>query len=100
MPQFMAKIELKEEELGVFDVHFVHARSYALTNTENIPLLFLHGWPRNFTEVTKVLEPLKAAGYDVVAPSLLGFGFSSYTTKAGQAKANTSSSPATLDNGS
>ena len=80
LPQFKAKLELKE--WGVFDIHFVHARCNEGTE-QGIPLLFLHGWPGNFTEVARVLEPLLAAGYHVVAPSLPGFGFSSYTEKAG-----------------
>lgn len=83
MPQFKARIELEEEELGMFDVHFIHVRSTVRSGVDNIPLLFLHGWPGNFTEVSKVLGPLENAGYHVVAPSLPGFGFSSYTTKAG-----------------
>lgn len=76
--QFKVNIEL--EEWGLFDVHFIHERSDAENGT---PLIYLHGWPGNFTEVTKMLEPLRAAGYHVVAPSLPGFGFSSYPTKNG-----------------
>lgn len=78
MPQFKTRIE--EGEFGTFDVHFVHARS----DVEGaIPLIFIHGWPGSFIEVQKVLQPLRAAGFHVVAPSLLGYGFSSYTDKAG-----------------
>lgn len=78
LPQFTLSIEL--EEWGSFDMHFVHERS----EIENsIPLLFLHGWPGNFTEVKNILQPLRTAGYDVVAPSLPGFGFSSYATQNG-----------------
>ncbi|KAL1606681.1 hypothetical protein SLS60_004088 [Paraconiothyrium brasiliense] len=76
--QFKTKIEL--EEWGIFDIHFIHELSEA---EDGIPLIYLHGWPGNFTEVTKILEPLRSAGYHVVAPSLPGFGFSSYTTKQG-----------------
>lgn len=81
MPQFKAKIE--HEEFGVFDMHFVHARACPDEGANAIPLLFLHGWPGNFTEVAKILGPLGSAGYHVVAPSLPGYGFSSYTHKAG-----------------
>jgi pimeloyl-ACP methyl ester carboxylesterase len=78
MPQFKTRIE--QGEFGEFNVHFVHARS----NAEGaIPLIFIHGWPGSFIEVQKVLQPLRAAGFHVVAPSLLGYGFSSYTNKAG-----------------
>lgn len=70
LPQFKAKID--SIEFGVFDIHFVHARCPEETGKNAIPLLFLHGWPGNFTEVTKILEPLQSAGYHVVAPSLPG----------------------------
>jgi pimeloyl-ACP methyl ester carboxylesterase len=48
-----------------------------------IPILFLHGWPGNWTESYKIIPKLNEAGFDVVAPSLPGFGFSSYTNKPG-----------------
>ncbi|KAJ4356291.1 uncharacterized protein N0V89_004322 [Didymosphaeria variabile] len=76
--QFKVTIEL--EEWGLFDIHFIHERS---EGEDGIPLIYLHGWPGNFTEVTKILEPLRSAGHHVVAPSLPGFGFSSHTTKQG-----------------
>jgi pimeloyl-ACP methyl ester carboxylesterase len=45
--------------------------------------LFVHGWPGSFLEITKGLALLNDAGFDVVAPSLPGYGFSSYTEKKG-----------------
>lgn len=48
-----------------------------------IPILFVHGWPGSFIEIEKALPELNAAGFHVVAPSLPGYGFSSYTDKAG-----------------
>ncbi|KAK7183743.1 hypothetical protein DPSP01_004375 [Paraphaeosphaeria sporulosa] len=78
LPQFNVKIELGD--WGIFDIHFVHAPCEKKTG---IPLIYLHGWPGNFTEVQNILEPLRSAGYHVVAPSLPGFGFSSYATKQG-----------------
>ena len=48
-----------------------------------IPLLFLHGWPGSFLEIMKGLPLLNGAGFDVVAPSLPGFGFSSYPSEKG-----------------
>lgn len=83
LPQFKVSIEL--EHWGLFSIHFVHARcgGEGEGEGEGKPLLFLHGWPGNFTEVTRILAPLLSAGYNVVAPSLPGFGFSSYPTKNG-----------------
>lgn len=76
LPQFKTAISL--DDFGAFDVHFMHSPS---DKPGAIPLLFLHGWPGSFIEVQKVLPLWKEAGFHVVAPSLLGFGFSSYTTK-------------------
>ncbi|KAF8265859.1 epoxide hydrolase [Lactarius quietus] len=59
-------------------VHYVHQRS---TVEGAIPLLFVHGWPGSFLEVTKVLPLLTTGSADhpafhVVAPSLPGYGWS------------------------
>ncbi|EGE02283.1 epoxide hydrolase [Trichophyton equinum CBS 127.97] len=75
-------------ELAGFDklnIHFVHHRSEV---AGAIPLLFLHGWPGSFLEVSKLL-PLLTAGseshpaFHVVAPSLPNFGFSEGVKKRG-----------------
>jgi pimeloyl-ACP methyl ester carboxylesterase len=85
MPQFMTEILL--DDFGIFDIHFVHQTA----SVENaIPLLFVHGWPGSFLEVTKIL-PLLVQGdgskdgvrFHVVAPSLVNFGFSGPSLKAG-----------------
>lgn len=51
-----------------------------------IPLLLTHGWPGSFLEFTK-LAPLLTQGsgqtFDLVIPSMLGFGFSQRVTHAG-----------------
>lgn len=52
-----------------------------------VPLLFLHGWPGSFLEVTKMLGPLtggeegKGVSFHVIAPSLVDFGFSDGSRK-------------------
>jgi pimeloyl-ACP methyl ester carboxylesterase len=81
LPQFTTSINV-DDGFGTLDIHFVHKRS-ANPGREGIPLLFVHGWPGSFLEIEKGLAPLNDAGFDVVAPSLPGFGFSSYTTKRG-----------------
>ncbi|KAL8391001.1 hypothetical protein RB595_009857 [Gaeumannomyces hyphopodioides] len=83
LPQFLAN----QIEITGFDpltVHFVHARAAPSARDGGaIPLLFLHGWPGSFMEVQAMLPTLLEAGFDVVAPSLLGYGFSSYPRQAG-----------------
>ena len=64
------------------DIHFIHQRS---KNATAMPLLLLNGWPSSTVEYTKVIGPLTdpvAYGgraedsFDVVIPSMPGFGFS------------------------
>lgn len=74
LPQFVEAVQ------GV-DVHFVHVRS---GRPGAVPLLLVHGWPGSFFEFYKVIPLLMEKGdYDIVAPSLPGFGFSSAPTKKG-----------------
>jgi hypothetical protein len=64
-------------------IHFVHKRSSA---ADAIPLLYIHGFPGSFLEVSKILDPLtstipthlanESPSFHVVAPSVPGFGFS------------------------
>ena len=83
VPQFITKIPI--DNFDTYDVHFVHHKS----NVKNaIPLVFSHGWPGSFIEVTKMLPELVKGGKDfpafhVVAPSLLDYGFSAASRKKG-----------------
>ncbi|UKZ76832.1 hypothetical protein TrVFT333_004547 [Trichoderma virens FT-333] len=60
-------------------LHFVHHRS---SRNDAIPLLFIHGWPGSFLEVTNIIDDLtnppntSVPAFHVVAPSIPGFGFS------------------------
>jgi pimeloyl-ACP methyl ester carboxylesterase len=75
-PQFTARID------GL-DIHYIHVRG---SGRRPLPLLLTHGWPGSFFEYFKLIEPLcfpqrhggdAQDGFDVVIPSLPGFGFSS-----------------------
>jgi epoxide hydrolase len=54
--------------------HFAHVKS---GNHGALPIILCHGWPGSFIEFQRLIAPLTAAGFDVVVPSLPGFGFSS-----------------------
>jgi pimeloyl-ACP methyl ester carboxylesterase len=88
-PQFTTDIDV--DGFGTYNVHFIHQRS----NVPNaIPLIFLHGWPGSFIEVTKILPKLVQGGqnfpaFHVVAPSLIDYGFSQGNNKV-------SSSPSSI----
>ncbi len=81
-PQFITEID------GL-DIHFIHARS---KHENALPLIVTHGWPGSVFEQIKLIgpltEPTKYGGraedaFDVVIPSLPGFGFSERPTEAG-----------------
>ncbi|KZT34596.1 alpha/beta-hydrolase [Sistotremastrum suecicum HHB10207 ss-3] len=86
LPQFVTEVDSGGEDHGRLKVHFVHRRS---SRMDAIPLLFIHGWPGNFLEVSKIIaqlvEPTNAQdpAFHVVAPSLPGYCFSEASTKPG-----------------
>ena len=61
------------------DIHFIHMR--ATGDQARLPLILTHGWPGSFFEFTETIIPLTEAGFDVVIPSLPGYGFSSKPPK-------------------
>jgi pimeloyl-ACP methyl ester carboxylesterase len=81
-PQFITNID------GL-DIHFIHVRS---KHPNALPLLITHGWPGSILEQMKIIDPLTnptAYGgraedaFDVVIPSLPGYGFSGKPTEPG-----------------
>ncbi len=82
LPQFKTEID------GV-DIHFMHVRS---PHEDALPLIMTHGWPGSVIELLETVGPLTdptAHGgsaedaFDVVLPSLPGYGFSSEPTEVG-----------------
>jgi pimeloyl-ACP methyl ester carboxylesterase len=70
-------------------IHFQHIQS---PEPHAIPLLLIHGWPGSIVEFRHVIAPLSdprahggdpAAAFDLVIPSLPGFGFSGPVTEPG-----------------
>jgi pimeloyl-ACP methyl ester carboxylesterase len=81
-PQFITNVD------GV-DIHFIHVRS---KNPNALPVIISHGWPGSVFEQIKLIgpltDPVKYGGraedaFDVVIPSLPGYGFSGHPTEAG-----------------
>lgn len=71
------------------DIHFIHERG---VGPAPMPLVITHGWPSCFFEMTKIIPLLADPGqhggdpadaFDVVAPSLPGFGFSQASHEPG-----------------
>jgi len=61
-------------------IQFLHVRS---PEPDALPLILTHGWPGSVAEYLDVIEPLSAAGFDLVIPSLPGYGFSGPTHETG-----------------
>ncbi len=49
-------------------------QAYVHENIGGVPLLLVHGWPESKRIWWKVIEPLAAAGFEVIVPDLRGFG--------------------------
>ena len=76
-------------EIDSQKIHFLHVRSPEPNAT---PLLLIHGWPGSIVEFLHVIGPLSdprrhgdpgAPAFDLVIPSLPGFGFSGWVTEPG-----------------
>jgi pimeloyl-ACP methyl ester carboxylesterase len=82
LPQFMTEID------GL-DIHFIHVRSQ---HEDALPLVVNHGWPGSIIEQLKIIDRLTdptvysasaADAFDVVIPSMPGYGFSGKPTSTG-----------------
>jgi pimeloyl-ACP methyl ester carboxylesterase len=82
LPQFMTEID------GV-EIHFIHVKS---RHENALPLIMTHGWPGSVIELLETVAPLTdptAHGgraedaFDVVLPSIPGYGFSGEPTELG-----------------
>jgi microsomal epoxide hydrolase len=73
-------------EIDGQQIYFIHQRS---PRSDAIPLLLIHGWPGSIVEFLALIEPLThpkdshSPAFDVIVPSLPGFGFSGPTTTRG-----------------
>jgi pimeloyl-ACP methyl ester carboxylesterase len=82
LPQFITEID------GL-DIHFIHVRS---KHPNALPLIVTHGWPGSIVEQLKIIDPLTNPtahsgsapdAFDVVVPSMPGYGYSGKPTAAG-----------------
>jgi pimeloyl-ACP methyl ester carboxylesterase len=82
LPNFMTEID------GL-DIHFIHVRS---RHENALPVIITHGWPGSIIEMLNVIGPLSdptahggeaADAFDVVVPSIPGYGFSEKPSTTG-----------------
>lgn len=76
-------------EIDGLDIHFIHVRS---KHANSLPMIVTHGWPGSIIEQLKIIGPLtdptahggsEADAFDLVIPSMPGYGFSGKPTKPG-----------------
>jgi pimeloyl-ACP methyl ester carboxylesterase len=60
-------------------IHFIHVRG---KGPAPLPLILTHGWPGSFVEMLRIV-PLLTDAFDVVVPSLPGYGYSDRPTEPG-----------------
>ncbi len=79
-PQFLARV-------GDYDIHFYHVKG---RGPKPLPLILTHGWPGSVFEYLEAIGPLSDPvsyggspddAFDVIVPSMPGFGFSSKPKK-------------------
>jgi pimeloyl-ACP methyl ester carboxylesterase len=83
-PQYRAT--LKDEDGEEHTIHFIYERG---SGDNPVPLIMTHGWPSTFREFLDVVDPLahpekygrEGPAFDVIVPSLVGYGFSSIPRK-------------------
>lgn len=82
LPNFVTRID------GL-DIHFIHVKS---RHQGALPIIITHGWPGSVIELLKIIDPFtnptahggtEAEAFDVVIPSMPGYGFSSKPTETG-----------------
>ena len=82
LPQFITEID-------DLDIHFIHVRS---KHPNALPVIVTHGWPGSIVEQLKIIDPLTnptahggsgSDAFDVVVPSMPGYGYSGKPTAAG-----------------
>jgi pimeloyl-ACP methyl ester carboxylesterase len=76
-------------EIDGLDIHFIHVRSQ---HENALPVIITHGWPGSIVELLKIIDPLTNPttfggtpedAFDVVIPSMPGYGFSGKPTTTG-----------------
>jgi len=76
-------------EIDGLDIHFIHVRS---KHKNALPVIVTHGWPGSVIEQLKIVDPLtnptahggsESDAFDVVIPSMPGYGFSGRPTTTG-----------------
>jgi len=89
-------------EIDGLDIHFIHVKS---KHPNALPMIVTHGWPGSIVEQLKIIDPLvnptahggsAADAFDVVIPSMPGYGYSGRPTTTGWGPAHIAQAWVTL----
>ncbi|XP_055698148.1 juvenile hormone epoxide hydrolase 1-like [Phlebotomus papatasi] len=91
---YLSKWELRQTYLNKYphfktqiqglDMHFIHVKPAKASGRPVLPILLLHGWPGSVVEFYSLIEKLKGNeeyDFEIVAPSLPGYGWSQASAK-------------------
>ncbi|KAL7736855.1 hypothetical protein ACLKA6_015689 [Drosophila palustris] len=87
--QFLKKFNHFQTEIQGLKIHFIHVKPNKAEGKKVVPLLLMHGWPGSVREFYELL-PLLTTGndksdyvFEVIAPSLPGYGWSQSAARPG-----------------
>ncbi|OWR45009.1 juvenile hormone epoxide hydrolase protein 3 [Danaus plexippus plexippus] len=87
--QFFNKYNHYVTNIQGLDVHYMHVKPQVPDDIEVVPLLLLHGWPGSVREFYELIPKLTSPrddykfAFEIIAPSLPGFGFSQAPSRPG-----------------
>ncbi|GAB0093638.1 Epoxide hydrolase [Sergentomyia squamirostris] len=97
--EYLEKWDVREKYLNKFphfktniqglDIHFIHVKP-SKPSKNVIPILLIHGWPGSIVEFYSMIDKLKANkdyDFELVVPSLPGYGWSQASAKVGLGQA-------------
>ena len=70
-------------QIDGYNIHFLHIKG---KGEKSVPIILTHGWPSSFLEMLKIIPLLtenENTSFDLVIPSMMGYGFSQKITQPG-----------------
>ncbi|KAH8254317.1 hypothetical protein KR032_009456 [Drosophila birchii] len=87
--QFLKQLDHYQTEIQGLKIHFIHAKPKEVKGKKVLPLLLMHGWPGTIREFYDFIPLLTTPNdksdyvFEVIAPSLPGYGWSQGSSKTG-----------------
>lgn len=87
--KFLNQFPHYKTQIQGLDIHFIHVKPKVPAGTKVLPLMLLHGWPGSVREFYEIIPKLTTKSndkdfvFEVVVPSLPGYGWSQAASKQG-----------------